>query len=192
MDAHEQHAVVVVEDVLRAVAVVRVVVEDQHPFALICERGRGDSHVRHQAEPHRLRGVRMMTGRAHRTERCVALTPAHRLDRGQSGPCRQGGSSPRAGGGVGVGVETASTRGTDVLDAVEVGPWVHTFEVGACGGDGFQRFERIDRTVTLHAREHRLQALGSLGVARTGEVLQVRSVGTEQHGHIGDATVLGE
>ena len=47
-------------------------------------------------------------------------------------------------------------------------------------------------TVTFAPGQHGLQPLGSFGVPRTGEVLEIRGVGTEQHGHVCDATVQCE
>ena len=71
--ADEQHARIVVEHGLRAVAVVGVVVEDHDPLALVGQRGGDDRDVGDQAEPHRLDGGGVMAGRAHGAERGVAL-----------------------------------------------------------------------------------------------------------------------
>jgi hypothetical protein len=58
--------------------------------------------------------------------------------------------------------------------------------------DRLQRDQRIGRCVALDARQHGLKSLGSFGVARSRQVFEVRGMGTEQHGHVSDATVLGE
>ena len=67
--ADEEHARILVEDVLRAVAVVRVEVEDPDPFTGVGERSGDDGDVRDEAEPHRLRAGRVVPGRPDRTER---------------------------------------------------------------------------------------------------------------------------
>ena len=70
-----------VEDVLGAVAVMGVVVDDQHPLAPIGERRGGDRDVVDQAEPHRARRRGVVARRADREEGGVGLAPIEPVDR---------------------------------------------------------------------------------------------------------------
>ena len=64
---------VVPEDVLRAVAVMDVPVDDEHAFALVRELCRGDRDVVEQAEPLAARPGRVMPGRARQDERRLGV-----------------------------------------------------------------------------------------------------------------------
>ena len=70
---HVQDARVVVEDVLGAVAVVDVPVDDRHPLTVGGQLRGADRGVVEQAEPHRPVGEGVMPGRPGRRERDVAL-----------------------------------------------------------------------------------------------------------------------
>ena len=192
VEADEQHARVGVEHVLRAVAVMRVVVDDEHALALRGERRGDDSDVRDEAEPHRHRAVRVVPRRSHRTERRVPFAPTQCVDSGEPRPGRQRGRPPGARARVRVGVETTAAAGADLLDAIEVRGRVHALEILTRRGDRLERNQRVDVGVTLHTRQHGLQSFGPFGVSRAGQVLEVRGMGTEQHGHVCDATVQCE
>ena len=60
---HEEDVGALPEDLLSAVAVVRVVVDHDHALAPVGEGRRGDGHVVEQAEPHRLVRGRVVPGR---------------------------------------------------------------------------------------------------------------------------------
>ena len=65
----QHHAGIVVEDLLGAVAVVHVEVDDGHAGKPARPRvGRGHGHVVEEAEPHRAVALGVMTGRTHQTE----------------------------------------------------------------------------------------------------------------------------
>ena len=68
VDRDEQHARIGVEDLVGPVAVVDVPVEDQHPLGAVrvARPPRGDRDVVEEAEAHRLRGLRVVAGRAQR------------------------------------------------------------------------------------------------------------------------------
>jgi hypothetical protein len=91
-----RHAGVGVEDLLRAVAVVRVVVDHENPFTAISERGGRDRDVVEQAEAHRALGPRVVTGGPHGEERGVAVAGSERVDGGETGAGRAHRSRPRA------------------------------------------------------------------------------------------------
>ena len=139
-----QHAVVGVERVLRAVAVVRVPVDDHHPLAPRRQGGRRHRDVVEQAEAHRpvRRGV--MTGRAQREERGVGLAPLETLGRVEPRSGGEEGGVPRLGPGRGVGVEVAAPnrqtaperRGTPRDGASPARP---AWQVGAQPGPGRRR-----------------------------------------------------
>jgi hypothetical protein len=105
------------------------------------------------------------------------------------------GTSSKAGGaerlrpGIRVGVEPTAATGADGFDPVEVRHRVHTLEIGAGGGLGSKWCECFDQPLALHPGQHGTKPLGTLGMARPGEVLEIGGVGTEQHGHGPDATV---
>ena len=79
------HALVGVEGLLRAVAVVRVVIDDQDAFAALRERSRRDGDVVEQAEPHRALGAGVVAGRSHGEEGGVAVAGCERVGGGEPG-----------------------------------------------------------------------------------------------------------
>ena len=78
-----RHARVVVEDVLGAVAVVDVPVDDRHPLTVGGQLRGADRGVVEQAEPHRPVGEGVMPGRPGRRERDLALPRPQRGDRSE-------------------------------------------------------------------------------------------------------------
>ena len=116
-----EHARVVVEDVLRAVAVMDVDVDDGDALdSRLFERARdGDGDVVEEAEAHRAVRRRVVPGRANEAEGGIELAAQDRLRRGEraAGGAQRG--LVRAGAGVSVGVEPvpgdAGGRG-DLLD----------------------------------------------------------------------------
>jgi hypothetical protein len=71
--AEIKDAVVVVEDVLRAVTVVIVEIDDENAADVVnlLQVTRGDGDVVEDAEPHAAIACRVMAGRAHRAERVL-------------------------------------------------------------------------------------------------------------------------
>ena len=64
MCRHVEHPGVVVEDVLRAIAVMDVPVDDRHALALLGQMRRSDGDIVEQTEAHRPVGHGMVPGRA--------------------------------------------------------------------------------------------------------------------------------
>ena len=112
VDREEADALVGVEHVLRAVAVVDVPIDDQHAVepVLVDRDAGGDGHVVEQAEAHRAVGERMVPGRPHEAERRAVLAGEHAVDR----VARRAGREPRdverggADHGVGIGPTAAA------------------------------------------------------------------------------------
>jgi hypothetical protein len=97
MERHVRHTWVGVEDLLRAIAVVRVVVDDQDALAAVGERGGGDGHVVEQAETHRTLGAGVVARRSQRQERGVVPLGRERVGGGEPGARRPHRRVPRAG-----------------------------------------------------------------------------------------------
>ena len=62
---------------------------------------------------------------------------------------------------------------------------MHPLEVGSLGGQGLERGQGIAEVRPANSLEHGIESLGSLGVARSGQMLEVCGMGGEQHGHNG-------
>ena len=108
---NHQHARIVGEDRLGAVAVMDVEIDDRHAFEAVRQRVRGaDGDVVEQAESHRAVALGVVSGRTHRAERVAAFARQHeigrqhdrarRVPRGvermrDSSPCRDRGSAAR-------------------------------------------------------------------------------------------------
>lgn len=130
-----------------------------------------------------------MTGGPDGTEGRVAAAIAQGGDGGEARAGRERRSPHRAGAGVGVGIESAAAERTDTVDAIEIALGVNPFEIGACGCLRLERDKSIGETRRSNAAQHRLEALRTLRVARTSEMIEVGVVSGEQHGHLDDATV---
>ena len=92
---------------------------------------------------------------------------------------------------VGIGIESATTPGADDFDAIEIQLRMDTLEVFATGCNRFKRDQGVDKISASGTGEHRLEAFRTFRVPGTGEMLEVRGMSTEQHGHQTDATVQG-
>jgi hypothetical protein len=66
---------------------------------------------------------------------------------------------------------------------------VHPFQIDPGRRYRRQRRENIVQTGTFDPRQHGLESFRPLGVTGAGEMIEVRSMGTEQHSHDADATV---
>ena len=144
-DADHQHALVAGDDVLGAVAVVHVEIDDRHALqAAHIERvARCDRDVVEEAEAHRLIARRVVAGRAHRAERAFDLAVDHRVGRGDRGA-----------GGAQRGVQGAGTRGGVGVD--------RSRHAAAC--DALQKVLQLGH-VTGGVREHQVIELDERRVA---------------------------
>mmetsp|Transcript_3812 Transcript_3812/g.15393 ORF Transcript_3812/g.15393 Transcript_3812/m.15393 type:complete len:224 (+) Transcript_3812:1118-1789(+) len=80
MHGYHEHRIVVLENVLRAVAMMHIPVEDQHALAACRLRGaRGDGRVVEQAESHRLGLLRVVPWGAHERHRRGRIAVRHGL-----------------------------------------------------------------------------------------------------------------
>ena len=121
VQADEQHARIVVEDGLRAVAVVRVVVEDQHPLAARGERRRHHRDVRDRCRSPSTR--RSSRGDPEDARRRTLRPPSPRSSAATAvspAPAASVAASHEPGTRIGVGVEPTAAGAADALDAVEV------------------------------------------------------------------------
>ena len=109
MGGDEQDVRVVPEQVLGAVAVVHVPVDDEHPLTAVGERSGGDRDVVEQAEALTPCRHRVVTGWAHDDERGVGVAVGERLDRVQATPRGARRRRERSRGDDGVGVEQPAT-----------------------------------------------------------------------------------
>ena len=106
MHRHVEHLRIVLEDVLRAVAVMHVVVDDGD--AVGAERAGvrgGDGDVVVEAEAHRAVALGVMAGRPHQRERAACAAAHHPLDGVDRGAGREQRDLVRSRGRVGVGIE---------------------------------------------------------------------------------------
>ncbi len=88
MDTEVKHVRVVVENLLRAVAVMHIPVDDQHlrKFVLLLDVAGGDGHIVQQAEPHGPVARGVMAGRADGTKRIVDFTCDDGINGRQNAP----------------------------------------------------------------------------------------------------------
>ena len=134
VERHVHHAPVAVEDVLRAVAVVGVVVDDEHALAPCRERGGRDGDVVHDAEAHGARAGGVVARRAHRTERRRPDPAVEGFDRRQPGPAAREAASHDAVEHVVSASMLPPAGGAEAGDGVEVGRGVDPFDLLARGG----------------------------------------------------------
>ena len=82
MNGEEPDAAIGVEDVLRAVAVMYVPVDDHYAIELMLVAGRGsrDRNVAEEAKTHRMFTHRVMARRPHEAERCFRFALEHAID----------------------------------------------------------------------------------------------------------------
>ena len=183
---HHQHAGIALEDVLGAVAVVDVEVDDRDAFEAVRLEGvRGaDGDVVEEAEAHRAAALGVVPGRPHGAERGRALLLQHEVDAEHDGAggvaCR--GQRVRVERGVRVEV-VQSLLGARGLDLEHVGAVVDARDLIVAGGG-----RRVVAQVLVdprgdHAVADRHQPLRTLGVVRAHLVEQRRRVGDERGGH---------
>ena len=180
---HVQHTLVVVEDVLGAVAVVHVPVDDGHPLATRGELGRRHGDAVEEAESHRPVGHRVMPGRPAGGERDVALAGVERGDGVEHRTDRTECRGPRSGHDGRVGVEVATTGGTELLEPIHVAGRVHALDVvDARRWTVRAQFERTVESRRGHAGESRLDPSAPLGMPRRRQVLVEVGAGEDVDG----------
>ena len=191
VERHVHHARVAVEDVLRAVAVVGVVVDDEHPLAPVGQRARPRRpRCSGGRSPSRESGG-VVAGRAHGAERRRRLAPRRGPRRRQPGAGGQAGGVPGLGAGP---VVSASMRPPP--GRAERARWRRGRPAGCtrssssrvAAGARRARGRRRDRP-SPGAGEHRLEASGTFGMPVAGLVIEVARVRREDDGHCVEATV---
>src|SRR5438094_1492094 len=134
--ARHHDALVVAEDVLGAVAMVHVEVDDRHALdAVMLERVLGpDSDVVEEAKPHRAGARRVMTRRAHRAKGAVGAPADHEVRGEHRGPRRAKRRIPgmRAHRGIGIEVHDSALR-RGLADRFDVFEWMHPGELAHLG-----------------------------------------------------------
>ena len=60
---------------------------------------------------------------------------------------------------------------------------MNPLEIGPLGRPGLECRNGIAEAGEANALEHGIEALGALGVARAGQMIEVCRMGSEQHGH---------
>ncbi len=184
-----EHALVVVEDVLGAVAVVHVPVDDGHPVALRRQLRRGDRDAVEETESHRPVGHGVMPGRPTGRERNVTLALVERRDgvehRSDRPECR----GPRTRHDRGVGVEVATTGGTELFEPADVVGRVHALDVVPLGDRRFTQFVRTVEAGRRNTGEGRLDPAVPLGMPRRREMLVEIDAGEDVEGRCHGVTL---
>jgi hypothetical protein len=126
----------------------------------------------------------MVTGRAYRAKRRVAIAAlecGYRLE-ARAGRVDRG--FPGAGGGGGVRIERTAARRAHTLDLIEVGRGVHSFELGARRGARLEVTNRVTTVEVVETGQHRLEPLRSFRVPTAGIVIRkTRVCRHQQHEH---------
>ena len=170
-----EHALLAVEDGLRAVAVVDVEVHDHHPLEAAREGvGGRHRHVVEEAEAHGPVGQGVMARRPHRAEGAVELAVEHAVHRIHHRPRGQdrGGVGLRTGLGVGIEAVRAPLGGGHERD---VPGRVDTQQLRRGGGPRGRHAEPWLEPRLPDPAAQGLQALGPLRVPIAGVVLAGRA-----------------
>ena len=122
MNRYEQHLIGGVEDVVGAVSVVDVPVEDHHPFDLLHSKRMtyGDGDVVEQAEAHRPLGLGMVTRGTVRAEAARHITVEKHVHQRHRPPGRVHGRLERAFAGNRIEVDVTPTATGEALDRGDV------------------------------------------------------------------------
>ena len=176
---------VVVEDVLGAVAVVGVVVDDQHPLAPVGQARGGHGHVVEQAEPHR-RGSAWRDGRAAAPRRRpTSPSPASSgSPPSRPAPAASSAASYEACEATVSGSMLPPTGAAELLRAAQVAARVDPGDLLGGGRPRARTAPSASRTPASSIPAlTAVQPRRPLGVPVTGVVLQERPVGRVQDGH---------
>mmetsp|Transcript_29759 Transcript_29759/g.57188 ORF Transcript_29759/g.57188 Transcript_29759/m.57188 type:complete len:637 (-) Transcript_29759:101-2011(-) len=181
VQGHEQHPLVILQDVLGAVAMVHIPVQHQH-----ARRGARAQHLlgrhRHvvvEAEAHGLRVGGVVPGRADEAEGVGDAPGAHRLGRRDSAPrsqARRGGCAFAV-----VDVPEAAGLGPRValepqVHALHVLARVHRLQLRVLGQAGFDARAAVEQSSDLGHLVHRNQAPGLLRVFGIGALVVQHAV----------------
>jgi ribosomal protein S18 acetylase RimI-like enzyme len=129
-----------------------------------------------------------MPRRAYRAERGVTLATLHRRDRGETGTGSATRDIPRLRPGVGVGIESTTASGSDLLDPAQVRLRMDAQQIldaGQCWLDGHEVFCEV--ALATDAVDDCAEPLGALGMPRTRQMVEKGGVRCEQHSHDSDA-----
>jgi hypothetical protein len=188
--ADHQHALVAGDDVLGAVAVVHVEVDDGHALqAVHVQRmARRHGHVVEEAEAHRLVARGMVARRAHRAEGVVHLAGQHRVGgrHGRTGRAQRGLQRATADGGVRV-HRMVLAQAVHAAHLVEdLGDVAAGMGPRQTGGLDHGRVMEIQRDVDAGRPQvvgDRIQPLRAFGMARTHIVQTTLRVAVESGAH---------
>ena len=176
----EEHRGIVVEGVLRAVAVVHVPVHDRHPARAVglLEVPGADGHRVEQAEPHAPVPQRVMSRRPHHGEAVGVFGRGHRVQQLQEPSHRHQRHAEGVAAGDGVPVQREPVVPGGGADQVDVGRAVAQLQLLL--DRGAQR-QKLVGAAALHDLageiEEGLETLRALGMIRAGLVLQEHRIG---------------
>ena len=188
VDRRKQHSRVVVEDVLGAVAVMRVDVNDRHPLTCIGERRGSDRNRVEQTEPHGVGGGRMVARWANDAEGAVVLVRfLQTLHRREHRPCGQARSEQTSCAHHRVRVESTTTIGVDSNDVIEEGTVMHETDLVVGHEPRQPSVNSIDDPRFGHAGHRRTQPIRTFRVRRPCRVLEAPFV-THQQQHPAERT----
>jgi hypothetical protein len=169
------------EQVLGAVAVMDIPIDDHYPLTGVDKGGRGHGHVVQEAETHGPIGPSMVARGAGRHED-GSVMGAGGLYGHQSGPGSHAGVLPGGGPGVGVGVEFPAAGCAELLESLQMGRGMHPDQ--ALGRSrGCRHIEQVGAEVEVldaaHGSAHSRRALGMSGMV---VVTRIQRFDDDQHG----------
>ena len=165
MRRHIEDVGVVPEDLLGAVAVVDVPVDDEDALALRDQRSGCYGNVVQEAESHRTVAERMVTWWTGRDERHAVVVLSQCVNRREPRSSRRSSGEPGILCGVGVGVDVSATGFAEGGQLVEVAGAVNPSELLTFGGTPMHGLEIGAEVQVVDAGHHRANPSGTLGVA---------------------------
>ncbi len=167
--AAEEHTRVVLERMLRAVAVMNVEIEDQHPLdAVAIQQPPGRQRdVVEQAKPHRQVPLRVMPGRAHHAKSVLQYTPRDAIGRIEHAPRRQQADvvTSRTDSAVGA-VDVRLARDAVLVQAFQVRPFVIGEQFFRIDGDRRQPNASLHEAARRQSRDDRVDPRRPLRMMR--------------------------
>ena len=181
MRREEADAFAVVKDVLSAIPVVHVPIDDEDAIEVMPGQGmcRGDGHIVEQAEPHRGILEGMMPRRTSQDERSRHSSRQNRIGGGNRRTGRFRRDLERPPSDMRIGLDPPSTFAAKLLDGCDVIPVVGESEIVECGGPVLQRDELRGLARRFQPLVDRFQAQGRLGVPAAAVVLLKHGVGDQ-------------
>ena len=155
MGAEEEDRGIAVEDVLRAVAVVHVPIDDEDAFdAVLLLRVAGrDGDVVEQAEAHAAAGIRMVSGGPHRAEGIAGGAGEHGIHRVQYAAGSAGRHVPRVGRDFGVAGAQVGAAGVDIAaGGLQVLGGVAELQLVIGGGAGLGAAHAVEQSGARESR----------------------------------------